>query len=92
MNESFRSLIHSSLSIAHDAGLSWDIALDIHGVAHKGHAWDLQLLSKSGKPQKLALRTPPRHNRCRLLRTQEHGGGDEGINWHVSDNHSRTGH
>jgi hypothetical protein len=34
--------------------------------------------------------SPPRHNRCRLLRTQEHGGGDEGINWHVSDNHSRT--
>jgi predicted nucleic acid-binding protein len=35
--------------------------------------------------------TPPRHNRCRLLRTQEHGDGDEGINWHVSDNHSRIG-
>ena len=35
-------------------------------------------------------KTPPRHNRCRLLRTQEHGGGDEGINWHVLDNHSRT--
>jgi hypothetical protein len=37
------------------------------------------------------LQAPPRHNRCRLLRTQEHGGGDEGFNWHVSDNHSRIG-
>jgi len=57
MNESFRALIQSSRTIAHNAGLSWDIALDIHGVAHKGKAWDLQLLSKSGKPQKLVLRT-----------------------------------
>jgi hypothetical protein len=34
---------------------------------------------------------PPRHNSCRLLRTQEHGGGDEGNLWHVTDKHSRTG-
>jgi hypothetical protein len=27
---------------------------------------------------------------CRLLRNQEPGGGDEGIKWHVTDNHSRT--
>ena len=34
---------------------------------------------------------PPRHNSCRLLRNQEHGDGDEGHQWHVTDNHSRTG-
>jgi hypothetical protein len=33
---------------------------------------------------------PPRHNSCRLHRNQEHGGGDEGHQWHVTDNHSRT--
>ena len=33
---------------------------------------------------------PPRHNSCRLLRNQEHGDGDEGHLWHVTDNHSRT--
>jgi hypothetical protein len=37
------------------------------------------------------LENPPRHNSCRLLRNQEHGGGDEGHQWHVTDNHSRTG-
>jgi hypothetical protein len=34
---------------------------------------------------------PPRHNTCRLLRNQEPGGGEEGNQWHVMDNHSRTG-
>ena len=35
--------------------------------------------------------SPPRHNGCRLLRTKNPGGGDEGHQWHVTDNHSRTG-
>jgi len=35
--------------------------------------------------------TPPRHNSCRLLRTKNPGGGDEGNQWHATDNHSRTG-
>lgn len=28
---------------------------------------------------------------CRLLRTKNPGGGDEGNQWHVTDNHSRIG-
>jgi hypothetical protein len=41
--------------------------------------------------EKDVLPFPPRHNSCRLLRTKNPGGGDEGNQWHVTDNHSRTG-
>jgi transposase len=34
--------------------------------------------------------TPPRHNTCRLFRTKNPGGGDEGNQWLVMDRHSRT--
>jgi len=34
---------------------------------------------------------PPRHNSCRLNRTKNLGGGDEGLQWHDTDKHSRTG-
>jgi putative transposase len=36
------------------------------------------------------LEDPLCQTSCRLLRNQEPGGGDEGIKWHVTDNHSRT--
>jgi hypothetical protein len=39
----------------------------------------------------LLVDIPPRHNSCRLVRTKNPGGGDEGNQWHVTDNHSRTG-
>jgi|GEM_PF-6670985 len=37
------------------------------------------------------LGAPPRHNSCRLNRTKNLGGGDEGLQWHDTDKHSRTG-
>ena len=33
---------------------------------------------------------PPRHNSCRFNRTKNLGGGDEGLQWHDTDKHSRT--
>ena len=39
----------------------------------------------------ISLPPPPRHNSCRLHRTKNLGGGDEGNQWRDTDKHSRTG-
>jgi hypothetical protein len=41
-------------------------------------------------PLDYGLTLPPRHNSCRLLRTNNPEGGDEGHQWHDTDNHSKT--
>jgi hypothetical protein len=74
--------------------------VQVFGAAHPHHAY-LFANSRANRMKVLvhdgigiwlaARRLPPRHNSCRLLRNQEHGGGDEGHQWHVTDNHSRTG-
>ena len=57
----------------------------LHPLSKDSRRRDLQPLIDDAQG-----RCPPRHNSCRLLRNQEHGDGDEGHLWHVTDNHSRT--